>query len=43
MKYCLDTNVCIGIINNRLPLLRAKLRTIPSELIVVCSVVRAEL
>ena len=43
MKYALDTNTCIRIINGRSPEARAKLLTVPNSDIVVCSVVRAEL
>ena len=43
MRYLLDTNVCIRIINKRSMSARAKLRTVPPSDIVVCSVVRAEL
>ncbi|MCE7983040.1 MAG: type II toxin-antitoxin system VapC family toxin [Caldilinea sp. CFX5] len=43
MKYLLDTNACIRYISGRsLPLVE-KLRTMPTDAIVVCSVVKAEL
>jgi len=41
--YLLDTNVCIRIINGRSPTARAKLLTIPTYDVIVCSIVRAEL
>lgn len=43
MKYLLDTNVCIRIINGRSAAARAKLLSHPTVDIVVCSIVRAEL
>ena len=43
MKYLLDTNTCIRIINKRVPSVRVKLLSVPVEEIIVCSVVRAEL
>ena len=43
MKYMLDTNVCIRVINRRSLTTRAKLLSIPASDIVVCSIVRAEL
>ena len=43
MKYSLDTNTCIRYINGRSPGVRAKLPTIPTHEVIVCSVVRAEL
>ena len=43
MKYLLDTNVCIRIINKRSMTARTKLLTNPVNDIVICSVVRAEL
>ncbi|MCB9457010.1 MAG: type II toxin-antitoxin system VapC family toxin [Anaerolineaceae bacterium] len=43
MIYTLDTNVCIRIINGRSASARAKLLSIPTHDIIVCSVVRAEL
>ena len=43
MRYSLDTNVCIRIINRRSIAARNKLLTVAPEDIVVCSIVRAEL
>lgn len=43
MTYLLDTNVCIRIINGRSTFARQKLISYPSEQIIVCSIVRAEL
>lgn len=43
MTYLLDTNVCIRIINGRSTFARQKLISHPSEQIIVCSIVRAEL
>jgi tRNA(fMet)-specific endonuclease VapC len=43
MKYLLDTNICIRIINGRSPLARTRLRSVPTGAVVVCSIVRAEL
>jgi tRNA(fMet)-specific endonuclease VapC len=43
MKYLLDTNTCIRIINGRSQAARAKISTIATNEIVVCSIVRAEL
>ena len=43
MRYSLDTNTCIRYINGRSPGVRAKLPTIPTHEVIVCSVVRAEL
>lgn len=43
MKYMLDTNICIRIINNRSPIARLKLQAHDASEIVVCSIVRAEL
>jgi tRNA(fMet)-specific endonuclease VapC len=43
MRYSLDTNICIRYINGRSPGILAKLPTIPTNDIIVCSVVRAEL
>ncbi|MEO1166973.1 MAG: type II toxin-antitoxin system VapC family toxin [Chloroflexota bacterium] len=43
MKYSLDTNTCIRIINGRSPEVRAKLITVNPDDIIVCSVVRSEL
>jgi tRNA(fMet)-specific endonuclease VapC len=43
MKYSLDTNTCIRVINQRSPQARTKLLSTPAQEVVVCSVVRAEL
>jgi len=43
MKYLLDTNVCIRVINKRSMTARSKLLSHAPEDIVVCSIVRAEL
>src|SRR5215207_7526611 len=43
MKYLLDTNTCIRIINGRSQAARAKLLTVPPSDVVICSIVRAEL
>ena len=43
MKYALDTNTCIRIINGHSPEARAKLLATAPDEIVVCSIVRAEL
>jgi len=43
MKYLLDTNVCIRVINKRSMVARTKLLTHATDDIVVCSIVRAEL
>lgn len=43
MKYLLDSNTCIRYINGRAPNLREKMRTIPVQDIVICSIVKAEL
>lgn len=43
MKYLLDTNVCIRIINKKSPIVRQKLLSIPAKDIIICSIVRAEL
>ena len=43
MKYVLDTNVCIRIINKRSIAARTKLLSVPPSAIIVCSIVRAEL
>ena len=43
MKYLLDTNICIRYMNGRSPVVRAKIRSIPAQDIIVCSIVRAEL
>lgn len=43
MKYLLDTNICIGIINGKDPSLRERLRSRPKNEVVICSIVKAEL
>jgi len=43
MKYLLDTNICISIINGKEPLLRQKLISLKKGEVVICSVVKAEL
>lgn len=43
MKYLLDTNVCIKYLSGRSPEIRQKMRAIPADLIVLCSVVKSEL
>jgi len=43
MKYLLDTNICIGIINGKEPKLRQKLVSMKKGDVVICSVVKAEL
>ncbi len=43
MKYILDTNICIGIINGKEPKLRQKLIAMKKGDVVICSVVKAEL
>jgi tRNA(fMet)-specific endonuclease VapC len=43
MKYLLDTNVCIRIINRRSETARKKLLSVKAGDVVVCSIVRAEL
>jgi tRNA(fMet)-specific endonuclease VapC len=43
MKYLLDTNACIGYLSGRVPKLMQRMRTTPKDLMVVCSVVKAEL
>jgi tRNA(fMet)-specific endonuclease VapC len=43
MKYLLDTNTCIRTINGRSQTARAKLLTVPTSDVVICSIVRAEL
>ncbi len=43
MKYLLDTNTCIRLINRRSLQLRQRLLTIRIEDIAVCSIVKAEL
>lgn len=41
--YLLDTNVCIRILNNRSPLLAARLRSQTPDELCLCSVTKAEL
>lgn len=43
MNYLLDTNVCIRYLSGRSPALRQKLPTVPSNAILICSVVKFEL
>jgi tRNA(fMet)-specific endonuclease VapC len=43
MTYLLDTNSCIKLLNGRSENLRRRLEATPSEGIVLCSVVKAEL
>jgi tRNA(fMet)-specific endonuclease VapC len=43
MKYLLDTNVCVGFLNQRKPLLTQRFLTVPTLDKVICSIVRAEL
>jgi len=43
MRYLLDTNVCVVYLNGRASSLRDRLLATPTEDIVVCSVVKAEL
>jgi tRNA(fMet)-specific endonuclease VapC len=43
MRYLLDTNVCVMYLNGRSVLVRDRLRSISTEEIAVCSVVKAEL
>lgn len=43
MRYLLDTNVCVVYLNGRSSSLRDRLLATPTEDIVVCSVVKAEL
>ena len=43
MKYLLDTNTCIRLINGRSPALRARFYKTPAADIAVCSIVKAEL
>jgi tRNA(fMet)-specific endonuclease VapC len=43
MKYLLDTNVCVGFLNQRKPLLTQRFLSIPTSDKVICSIVRAEL
>ncbi len=41
--YLLDTNTCIGILTNRVPLAVAQLREFDAAELCLCSVVKAEL
>jgi tRNA(fMet)-specific endonuclease VapC len=43
MIYSLDTNTCIRYLNGRSTSIQRKLPTVPTQDIVVCSVVRGEL
>ncbi|MDQ7025626.1 MAG: type II toxin-antitoxin system VapC family toxin [Anaerolineae bacterium] len=43
MRYLLDTNICIRIINGRSHTARTKLLNVSTKDVVVCSIVRAEL
>src|SRR4051812_30706745 len=43
MKYILDTNICIGIINGKEPALREKIKSKVKDDIVICSIIKAEL
>lgn len=43
MRYLLDTNICIALINGKEPKLRARLLALPKSDVVICSVVKAEL
>jgi tRNA(fMet)-specific endonuclease VapC len=43
MKYLLDTNVCVGFLNQRKQLLTQRFLTVPTLDKVICSIVRAEL
>jgi tRNA(fMet)-specific endonuclease VapC len=43
MKYLLDTNVCVGFLNQRKPPLTQRFLTVPTLDKVICSIVRAEL
>lgn len=43
MKYLLDTNICIGIINGKELELREKIKSSNKGDVVICSVVKAEL
>jgi len=43
MRYLLDTNVCVVFLNGRSASVRDRLLATPSEEMVVCSVVKAEL
>ena len=43
MKYLLDTNVCIGFLSQRKPLLTQRYLSIATSDKIICSIVRAEL
>ncbi|MBE9113953.1 type II toxin-antitoxin system VapC family toxin [Nodosilinea sp. LEGE 07298] len=43
MRYLLDTNVCVMFLNGRSALVRDRLLSTPTEAMVICSVVKAEL
>ncbi len=43
MKYLLDTNICIGLLNGKEPTLLKKFKAHDPEDFVLCSVVKAEL
>lgn len=43
MKYLLDTNICIGILNDKEPELREKVRSLKKSDVAICSVIKAEL
>ncbi len=43
MRYLLDTNVCVMYLNGRSDLVRDRILSTPTQDIVVCSVVKAEL
>jgi len=43
MKYLLDTNVCVGFLNQRRPLLTQRFLSVPTLDKVICSIVRGEL
>ncbi|HLE10304.1 MAG: hypothetical protein A2504_04605 [Bdellovibrionales bacterium RIFOXYD12_FULL_39_22] len=43
MKYLLDTNICIGLLNNRDSLFLKNLQMLSPEDVFLCSIVKAEL
>lgn len=43
MKYLLDTNICIGLLNNKDPIFLTKLKKLSPDDVFLCSIVRAEL
>lgn len=43
MRYLLDTNTCIGVLNGTSPALRRRQQATPASRIRLCSVVKAEL